>query len=207
MKDGKSGDNKKNGKKDDKRISIWSVLVKYWSLFVWTLVAFLAIWTALFVASYDFARYTNGASLASVAPFAEGARFGVALVFLKDYGIYTIPIMTLATITLALILDAQENARMTISRWLRMKADEEIRAEGREEGRTEGRTQGIAEGIAVGETRGIAEGIAVGESRGRAEGMAEGRAAANEAWEGWLRRMREAERDGKPFNEPPPSSR
>ncbi len=206
MKDGKS-DNKKNGKKDDKRISIWSVLVKYWSLFVWTLVVFLAIWTALFVAAYDFARYTNGASLASGTPFAEGARFGAALVFLKDYGIFTIPIMTLATITLALILDAQENARMTISRWLRMKADEEIRAEGREEGRTEGRTQGIAEGIAVGETRGIAEGIAVGESRGRAEGMAEGIAATNDAWDSWLRRMREAERDGKPFNEPPPSSR
>ena len=202
VKDG-DGDNKKNGKKDDKRISIWSVLVKYWSLFVWTLVAFLAIWTALFVASYDFARYTNGASLASGTPFAAGARFGAALVFLKDYGIFTIPIMTLATIALALILDAQENARMTISRWLRMKADEEIRAQVRAEGRKEGRAEGREEGIAVGETRGIAEGIAVGEMRGREEG----RAAADEAWEGWLRRMREAERDGKPFNEPPPSSR
>lgn len=183
MKDGDNGDNKKNGKKDDKRISIWSVLVKYWSLFVWTLIAFLAIWTAVFVAAYDFARYTNGASLASGTPFAAGARFGVALVFLKDYGTFTIPIMTLAAIALALILDAQENARMTISRWLRMKADEEIRAQVRAEGREEG----IAEGIAVGESRGIA--------------------AANDAWNGWLRRMREAERDGKPFNEPPPSSR
>ena len=60
---------------------------------------------------------------------------------------------------------------MTISRWLRMKADEEIRQMGREEGRTEG----------------IAE--------------------SNKAWDDWLRKMREAERGGKPFDEPPPSSR
>ena len=50
---------------------------------------------------------------------------------------------------------------MTISRWLRMKADEEIRNEGKAE--------------------------------------------ANKAWETWLRKMREAQRDGKPFDEPPPS--
>ena len=54
---------------------------------------------------------------------------------------------------------------MTISRWLRMKADEELRQIGREEGRDE----------------------------------------VNRAWDEWLRKMREAERDGKPFDEPPPS--
>ena len=68
-------------------------------------------------------------------------------------------------------MDAQENTRMTISRWLRMKADEELRQIGREEG--------IAEGIAE----------------------------SNKAWDEWLRKMREAQRDGKPFDEPPPSSR
>ena len=52
---------------------------------------------------------------------------------------------------------------MTISRWLRIKADEEIRE--------------IA------------------------------RAEANKEWDEWLARMREAQRDGKPFDEPPPSSR
>jgi len=56
---------------------------------------------------------------------------------------------------------------MTISRWLRKKADEEMRE--------------IA----------------------RAEGIAEN----NKAWDEWLRRMQEAQRDGKPFDEPPPSSR
>ena len=64
-------------------------------------------------------------------------------------------------------MDTQENTRMTISRWLRMKADEELRQIGREEG--------------------IAE--------------------SNKAWDEWLRRMQEAQRDGKPFDEPPPSSR
>ena len=60
-----------------------------------------------------------------------------------------------------------------------MKADEEIRQIAREEGR--------------------AEGIALGEASGKAE--------ANRAWDEWLRKMREAERDGKPFDEPPPSFR
>ena len=64
---------------------------------------------------------------------------------------------------------------MTISRWLRMKADEELRQIGREEG--------------------------------RAEGIAEGIAESNKAWDEWLHRMQEAQRDGKPFDEPPPSSR
>ena len=60
-------------------------------------------------------------------------------------------------------MDAQENTRMTISRWLRIKADEEIRE--------------IA------------------------------RAEANKEWDEWLARMREAERNGKPFDGPTPSSR
>jgi len=60
---------------------------------------------------------------------------------------------------------------MTISRWLRMKADEEMRE--------------------------------IAKAEGRAEGIAE----SNKAWDEWLRRMQEAQRDGKPFDEPPPSSR
>lgn len=73
---------------------------------------------------------------------------------------------------------------MFISKFLYMKAEEERREIAREEGRAEGMAIGIAEGIAAGEAR--------------------GRAMVNDAWDGWLRRMREAERDGKPFAEPPP---
>ena len=69
---------------------------------------------------------------------------------------------------------------MFISRFLYMKAEEERREIAREEARAEG----------------MKEGIAVGEARGRA--------MVNNSWDGWLRRMREAERDGKPFAEPPP---
>ena len=37
------------------RVSIWSVLAKYWNSFVWVLIAFLIIWTSVFVSAYDFA--------------------------------------------------------------------------------------------------------------------------------------------------------
>ena len=60
---------------------------------------------------------------------------------------------------------------MTISRWLRIKADEELRQIAWE------------------------------------EGIAEGKAKANKAWDEWLAKMQAAQRDGKPFDEPPPSSR
>ena len=191
-KNGKRNDNKsgeqngnKNGKKNGEqrnRVSLWSVTIKYWTLVVWVLAAFLLVWTALFVASYDFSRYTGGDAIIRETPFRAGARFAAALVFLKDYCIFTIPVLTAAGITLALILDAQENTRMTISRWLRKKADEEMREIAK------------AEGVALGR----AEGVALGEAAGRAE--------TNRAWDEWLHRMQEAQRDGKPFDEPPPSS-
>ena len=179
----KSGENdnknvKKNGEQRN-RVSLWSVTIKYWTLVVWVLAAFLVVWTALFVASYDFSRYTGGDAIITDTPFRAGARFAAALVFLKDYCIFTIPVLTAAGITLALVLDAQENTRMTISRWLRKMADEELRNEGRAEGKVEGKVEGKAEGIAEN----------------------------NKAWDEWLRRMQEAQRDGKPFDEPPPSSR
>ena len=164
--DDKKNKNGKNGKKNadpSNRIPLWSVMIKYWTLVVWLLAALLVVWTALFVASYDFSRYTDGDAIIRETPFAADARFAVWLTFLKDYGLFTIPVLTAAGITLALILDAQENARMTISRWLRKKADEEIRE--------------IT------------------------------RAETNREWDEWLRRMQAAQRDGKPFNEPPPSSR
>ena len=49
-----------------------------------------------------------------------------------------------------------------------------------------------------------------GRSEGRSEGLAEGRAegAADERrkWRGWLERRATAEREGRPFDEPPPDS-
>ena len=185
-----NGKKNKNGKKNvdpSNRIPLWSVTIKYWSLVVLVLAALLVVWTTLFVASYDFSRYTDGDAIIRETPFAADAPFAVWLTFLKDYGLFTIPVLTVAAIALALILDTQENMRMTISRWLRKKADEEQRELARQEG------------IAVGVERGITVGVARGKNVGRAE--------ANEEWDEWLRRMQEAQRDGKPFDEPPPSSR
>ena len=45
------------------------------------------------------------------------------------------------------------------------------------------------------------------EAEGVAKGEAEGEARANERWEAWNRRRLEAEGNGQPFDEPPPSGR
>ena len=42
-------------------------------------------------------------------------------------------------------------------------------------------------------------------AEGRAKGRAEGRAEEREAWEAWNRRRMDAESEGDPFDEPPPS--
>ena len=55
------------------------------------------------------------------------------------------------------------------------------------------------------ESRGRSEGIAEGRSEGIAEGIAQGSAQANEKWQGWNRRRLEADAEGRPFTEPPPS--
>ena len=44
------------------------------------------------------------------------------------------------------------------------------------------------------------------ENRGRSQGIAEGLAQAWEKWQGWNQRRLEAEAEGRPFNEPPPSA-
>ena len=53
--------------------------------------------------------------------------------------------------------------------------------------------------------RGRAEGIAQGITQGEAQGIAQGEAQANEQWSDWWRRRQEAEANGLPFDEPPPS--
>ena len=54
---------------------------------------------------------------------------------------------------------------------------------------------------------GRAEGRAEGITEGRAEGVTEGRAEADREWAGWLARKEAAERQGLPFDEPPPNAR
>ena len=53
--------------------------------------------------------------------------------------------------------------------------------------------------------RGMSEGVALGRSEGMSEGVALGIERERRAWTQWNSRRLEAEADGLPFNEPPPS--
>ena len=43
-----------------------------------------------------------------------------------------------------------------------------------------------------------------GEAKGLAEGLAEGRAKQDRAWRAWYERQQSAQRENRPFDEPPP---
>ena len=77
-------------------------------------------------------------------------------------------------------MDGKENLKLTLTRWLREKVEEEEMIRAR------------AEGISVGREQGI--------SVGRAEGISE----ANRKWSDWYRKMKDAEEKNEPFDEPPP---
>ena len=120
------------------RVSIWSVLAKYWNSFVWVLIAFLIIWTSVFVSAYDFTRVANDSVNVGSSPFRSVSSVAVALVFVKDYATYTIGAMMMLVIVLALLMDGTENLKMTLTRWLREKVEEEQRARDRAEGKAQG---------------------------------------------------------------------
>ena len=98
---------------------------------------FLIAWTAAFASAYDYERLARDAA-ADKTIFRANYVVGVALVFVKDYAVYTFPVMMALGISLALSLDGKEHARMVITRWLEKKADEEQYNLGRADGRAEG---------------------------------------------------------------------
>lgn len=61
--------------------------------------------------------------------------------------------------------------------------------------------RGRAEGLEMGRKEGRVEGL----EAGRVEGLEAGRAAERAAWREWNRRRMDAESQGQPFDEPPPS--
>ena len=155
------------------RVSLWSVLSKYWNSFIWILLMFLIIWTAAFSLSYDFDRamhnlprrvFTYTSADVSATPFKQEAPLAVALVFLKDYATYTLPAVAMLAIIFVLIADGKEHLKVTITRWLREKVEEEQRAQDR----------------------------------------AEGAARVHAAWLVWYNKLKEAQKKGEPFDEPPP---
>ena len=64
----------------------------------------------------------------------------------------------------------------------------------------------IEEARRKGEAQGMSEGMAQGIAQGIAEGMVKGAAKSNKAWRDWYDRMQAAQRDGHPFDEPPPDA-
>ena len=51
------------------------------------------------------------------------------------------------------------------------------------------------------------EGREEGREQGREEGRSEGRTETNARWDAWNQRRMQAEANGEPFTEPPPSAR
>ena len=76
---------------------------------------------------------------------------------------------------------------------LRGRIRDKAWAEGRSEGRAEGRSEGRAEGRSEGRAEGRSEGEAIGVGQMHAK------------WSAWNQRRMEAERNGEPFDEPPPA--
>ena len=101
--------------------------------------------TSVFVAAYDFAEVANDSVDTGSGPFKRGYYVVIVLAFVKDYASYTIgPVMVL-TVIMALAMDGKENLKVTLTRWLREKVEEEQRARDRAEGRADGLVEGRAE--------------------------------------------------------------
>ena len=123
--------------KSPERVSIWSVLAKYWNSIVWVLIVFLIVWTSVFVAAYDFVQVANDSANTGSGPFKRGYYVAVGLAFLKDYASYTIGSLMILVIIMALAMDGKENLKVTLTRWLREKVEEEEMLRARAEGRAE----------------------------------------------------------------------
>ena len=78
---------------------------------------------------------------------------------------------------------------MVFGTWYRQRTRQRAQEEGMQEGLREGLEKGLREGRA----------------EGMQEGRAEGRQEQHERWMQWLDRRQQAEANGLPFDEPPPS--
>ena len=95
-----------------------------------------------------------------------------------------------------------------IGAWLNHKAEEEQRQLARAEARakadkSERRTERWTEGW----SQGWSEGWSKGWDEGRTKGFSEGREQMDDSWTLWYGRMKKAEQNGEPFDEPPPHLR
>ena len=107
-----------------------------------------------------------------------------------------VPLFVVYAILGVTAMDLIGGGAMVTARYLTKKLIEPLDRKREEElesrferGRSEGRSEGVAQGVA----------------QGRAEGVAQGVERERRAWTHWNSRRLEAEADGLPFNEPPPS--
>ena len=137
MADEKNGD---KDRKEEDRSTFYTVLRKHWRLFITVMLIFLIAWTAAFASAYDYERLARDAA-AEKTIFRANSVVGVALVFVKDYAVYTFPVMMALGISLALSLDGKGARANGNHQMARKKADEEqykprqIRRQGRGGGR------------------------------------------------------------------------
>ena len=71
-------------------------------------------------------------------------------------------------------------------------------------GEERGLREGLARGEARGEERGRREGIVLGQREGEARGRREGAAIMAAKSAAWFADMKQAQKEGREFNEPPP---
>ena len=123
-----------------------------------------------------------------------------------------VPLFMVYAIIAVTAMDFIGGGIMVTARYLTKKLIEPLDRKRKEEmdrlirdSREEGREEGVEQGVAKGRAEGVAEGIAQGVERGVAQGRMEGAERAFRAWAEWNDRRLEAEADGLPFDEPPPS--
>ena len=115
-----------------------------------------------------------------------------------------VPLFVVYAIIAVSMADLIGGSAMVTAKYLTKKLIEPLERKRREEleQRFErGRAQGVAQGVA----RGRAEGVAQGRAEGVAQGVDQGMERERRAWTEWNSRRLEAEANGLPFNEPPPS--
>ena len=115
-----------------------------------------------------------------------------------------VPLFVVYAIIAVSMADLIGGSAMVTAKYLTKKLIEPLERKRREEleQRFErGRAQGVAQGVAQGRAQGVAQGRAEGVAQGVDQGMERER----RAWTEWNRRRLEAEANGLPFNEPPPS--
>ena len=124
----------------------------------------------------------------------------------------SVPLFVVYAIIGVSMLDFIGGTAMVTAKYLTKKLIEPLERKRREEleqrferGRAEGVAQGVAQGVERGRAEGVAQGRAEGVAQGVAQGVDQGRARERRAWTEWNRRRLEAEANGLPFNEPPPS--